>query len=980
MIYLALQSEYSFQKCFYHLEQLVKDAKERGDSAVGIADVNNTFGHIRLEKLCKEHDVKPIFGVRLSATEPAEKSRSPRATYKSIIEFIFIAKNDDGLKEINRLVDYSYSQSYYFPRLTYDQIIDVSDDVFIFCEQIPDYTGSFHSMAIADRVDAASVINIDGLPSLTLNDGIRDYPSKIKNKRNIAVPYTIYPSENDKDVYETLSHAKGSDIRSYDGHLKLEKELLEVGFSKASIEYTKTIADQCNAKIEHAEMVKFNGNKDLIKECYKGAIQLNIDLDDPVYKERFEREIRLIKDRDFDDYFLIVSDMLVEAKKTMMIGPGRGSSGGSLVCYLMGITNLDPIVHGLLFERFIDINRAGLPDIDADVPDVNRQDVIKYLSKKYGEDNVRSIGITSTFKPKAAIGDFAKALGIPAYDTTELKDSIIERSSGDARAAMCILDTLEGTDVGKKFIDEYPEMLLVHRIEGHARHSGKHAAGVIVSNKPLYYYGGIDSRKPAVVATSAVPEGEGRGSIIMMDGKEAESIGLLKIDVLGLRTLSVLEDTAKLAGFDFRDFYTMPLDDKASFDIFNDGRLYGVFQFEGKALGIVTKQMGIESFDDICAITSLGRPGALNSGGTARYIKYRLGEEIPESHGELYDNITKETYGTVVYQEQTMRILKEYGNLSWGDVDTLRRALSKSYGDEFFARFKDKFIKGGLENGYTEQAAETVWRAVASMGSYGFNKSHAVAYSMISYWTAWCKAHYPLEFAAANLNHSKNKETAVKILRDFVVNDGIEYIALDPDLSDVNWSIYDGKLIGGLTALDGIGVAKARGIVKTRREGGKFTPAIAKKLLNPVTPFDILFPTQHYFGKLYDMPQKFGLRKSPSKIVDVDEPGDYTIIGIVTERDLRDRNDVQSVMKRGNKVDKDQYYLNLYIEDDTDSIKCTIPPYLFEDLHGQDIAEKSLPGETWYLIKGKVRDQWRSISIESIANLKDEIGMEIANA
>jgi len=963
MIHLALRSEYSFQKCYYHLEKLVKDAVTRGDSAVGVADINNTFAHIKLEQLCKKNDIKPIFGVRLSATEPSEKSRSYRSTYNSIIEFIFIAINDDGLKEINKLVNTAYDQFYYFPRLTYDGIINISDNVFVMCEYIPSHTSSFYSMAIKDRIDAYTLTHGNGVPTRDLKEK-EGNPSVNDTKINkIAVPYIIYPNIDDKDVYEVLSHSKGTDIRTYGGYIKTDEELLSDGFTKDSIYLANKIAGLCNASIEHAEMVKFSGNKKLIIECMKGAIRLNIDIDDEVYSDRLKYEIEMIEMKDFQDYFFIVSDMLLKAKETMLVGPGRGSSGGSLVCYLMGITEIDPIEHGLLFERFIDVNRSNFPDVDTDIPDIKRQKVIKYLENKYGTDNVKSIGTVSTFKPKVAIGDFAKALGIPAYDTDDVKGSIIERSSGDARAALCILDTLEGTEAGRNFIKNYPEMLVVSKIEGHARHAGKHAAGVIVSNKPLYNYGGVNSRE----------------SLVMMNHWESESLGLLKIDVLGLRTLSVLEETARLAEFDFEDFYRMKLDDKETFKIFNDGRLYGIFQFEGKALGIVTKQMGVESFDDICAITSLGRPGALNSGGTAKYIKRRLGKEKPISYGDIYDRVTKDTYGIVIYQEQTMKILRELGKFSWENVNILRGAISKSYGDEFFAGYKDIFMKGSADNGYTKEKAEAVWKAVASMGSYGFNKSHAVAYSMISYWTAWCKAHHPLEFAAANLNHSKDDETAVKILRDFVVNDDIEYTALDPDLSDITWSIHDGKLLGGLTSMYGIGIEKAQGIIKTRKEGGTFTPAIAKKLMNPVTPFDILFPTEYYFGKLYSEPNKFGLIRPPSKIVDVNEPGDYNVIGIVTERDLRDRNDVQSVMKRGSKVDENQFYLNIYIEDDTDSIKCTIPPYLFDEMNGQAIAEKSIPGETWYMIKGKVRDQWRSISIEKIINLKEALG-DKANA
>lgn len=951
MIHIALRSEYSFKSCFGHLKQLVDDAVSRGDTALGLADVNNTFGHVKFEKYCKDAGIKPIFGVRLKVTDEIIKARSAYQSCNYMSEFIFIAKNSDGLIEINRLVNKAYDNFYYIPRLLPDDIYQLSNNVIILAEYL---WPKAYLLSYRINYKIESPARVTGPES----------PLESEKKRPIFVDNNRFSAIEEKPIYELLSSPK-TELQTYSQHILSFREARLNNISIDAINETHLLANEIeHVKIKHAEMVKYKGSKSVYSECITGALKRNIDLNNPIYSERLQIELELINERNFGDYFLIVSDVLVETKKDSLVGPGRGSSGGSLVCYLMGITEIDPIKYGLLFERFIDINRKGLPDIDTDIPDIKRQKTIRYLVKKYGKDNVRSIGTVSTFQPKIAIGEFAKAMAIPAYDTEEIKDSIIERSSGDARSSMCILDTLTGTESGKDFIEKYPEMKIVSNIEGHARHSGKHAAGVIVANNPLYKYGGINSKE----------------NIIMMDGKEAEGIGLLKIDILGLRTLSVLEETANLAGFDVKTFYEMKLDDKDTFKIFNDGRLYGIFQFEGKALGIVTKQMGVESFEDICAITSLGRPGALNSGGTAKYIKRRIGIDEVEFHGKVYDNITKNTYGIVIYQEQTMMILKQFGNLSWGDVDTLRRAISKSYGDEFFAKYKKKFISGGIENGYSEEEAESVWKAVASMGSYGFNKSHAVAYSMISYWTAWCKAHYPLEFAAANLNHAKDDETAVKILRDFVVNDEIEYISIDPDESDINWSIKDGKLLGGLTNIHGIGIRKAEDIKRKRENNVPFTPSIAKKLLNPITPFDILFPTNHYFGKLYTNPADFGLSKPPIKIVDVNEPGVYTIIGIVTERDLRDRNDVQSVMKRGHKIKDNQFYLNLYIEDDTDSIKCMIPPFLFDELNGQELAEKSIPGETWYIIKGKVRDQWRSISIDSITNLKETIGMVAANA
>jgi len=935
-----LKSEYSFKQCYSPIEKLVAYAKDNDMKSLGIADAGNTFGHYYFSKECEKQGIKPIFGVRLNTLPDSSKQRTCH------LPWIYVAKNNAGLVELYGLVKKAYDQFYYTHRLYFSDALRASDNIAVL---------SPYRVSIGSLEGDTDAIRLDYLGGLTYFD--------VKAERVIPNIEHRYITPNQKPIYQLLAgvtkrgttYIQNFDQKTYSQHIWSDSDYLSEGGSQEAITYSEELASQCNAKLPSAPMIKYKKGGDLQKICERGARRLNIDLSDPVYKERLAMELELINSRDFHDYFLIVSDILTEARKTSLVGPGRGSSGGSLVCYLMGITELDPIKYDLLFARFIDPNRDGLPDIDTDIPDIARQSVIKYMKKLYGSDNVCAIGTVMRYKAKSVITEFAKSLNIPPADTEDMKNAIIERSSGDARAGMCIMDTFEGSEIGKEFVKKYPAMKLTQYAEGHANHAGKHAAGIIVSNLPIDNYCGLDSRN----------------EVLMTEGGPAESVGLLKIDVLGLRTLTVLQETARLAGFSYKDYYKLVFDDQRAFSIFNEARLHGIFQFEGKALAMLTKQMGVNDFEDICAITALGRPGALNTGAASRYVACKNGEKEIEYLGGLYDEVTSKTYGNVIYQEQTMNLLRNYGNLSWDDVNQLRRALSKSYGDEFFNRYKDKFIAGAQENCYALEDAEIVWHAISSAGSYQFNRSHAVAYSMISYWTAWAKALYPIEFAAANLNHAKDNNSAIKLLRDFVNNDGINYIPVDPDVSDVKWSIYDGKLIGGLTNLDGIGIKKAQGIIKTRKNGRNFTPAILKKMLNPVTPFDILFPIEHFYGHLYEDPISHGLNRPPCKIIDAQDPGEYTVIGRIVDRDLRDRNDVQSVMRRGSKVDKDPFYLNLFIEDDTDDIKCTIPPYLFDELEGQKIAENVKLGETHMLIKGTLRDSWRNISITAIYDITD---------
>jgi DNA polymerase III alpha subunit len=929
MINLALRTEFSFGKTFGFADSIIKNYSE--GHTIGIADINNTFGHVLLEKTAAKLGIKPIFGVRLMVVRDATLKGKER--YHGP-EYIFLAKNNYGLREIYRLVKKSYDQFHYWPRIGLSDVLSLSEDVIVIAQNFFD----------PERIDYIALS--PSTPAMLLDWEI---PKVAINNNDFSHPW-------DRGVYELLTD--GGWAHTYPQHILSTEEWMRICNDEDAINNTHVIADMCeHFTIEKAPMVKYTGYINLDKSIQIGAKNRKIDITEEPYKSRLEKELELIYQKNFSDYFLVVADMIEKAKnKGILVGPSRGSSAGSLVCYLLGITEIDPIPFGLIFERFIDINRADLPDIDIDFPDNKRQEVIKQLEKDYGPDRVGHIATISKLKPKSAIGLFAKALNIPPYETEEVKDAILERSGGDARAAMCIMDTFETTDVGRVFIEKFPQMKLVEKIENHSNHAGVHAAGIIVCNNPLVDYVGRNTRD----------------DMVMVDKKEAEYLNLLKIDVLGLRTLAVLTDCAKLAGLDPKIFYTLPLDDEDSFKLITEGRWSGVFQFEGQALQFVTRQIGVHEFNDIVAITALARPGSMNSGGTNKYIKAKLGEEVPFYYDEIHERITGETFGVTVYQEQMMRMAREIGSMSWPDVSALRTAASKSLGDEFFSKYKDKFIQGATEvNGYSIEDANSMWSDIQHSGSWIFNKSHAVSYALISYWTAWAKAHYPLEFAAANLNNAKDDESALKLLRDMVENDGVEYEAFDPDVSVEGWSIHDGKLIGGLTSIKGIGEKKAADIVMRRKNGLPYTPSIVKMMMYPETIFSSLYPCRDKWGEIYTNPNKFGLINSPMFIRDVTD-GDCVIIGKVISRDLRDRNDYQSIQKRGGKkVDKNQFYLKFYIEDDTDSVMCMISPQDFDKLNGRMLSETLKEGETWVIVRGEIRSEWRMVTAKHIFNLTE---------
>lgn len=929
MIHLALQTEFTFKQSFLHM----KDIHKHANGAVGVADTHNTFGHVGLEKESKKHGFKPIYGVRLFCLPDDSKQRS------ASLYWIFLAKNEAGLQEIHQYVNKAWNNFYYIPRLNYSDIKK---------------TGNVIIISPVEHKLADYVAYGQGMPNL---------PSE---KHHVAIVTNNFPGLQDECVYQLLAGARkgsGDEVNHmfnkevYPQHILSESEWFAEYGNEAALVNSEIIADQIESfPLPKAGMVHWTGSHDLEQFMdFKKIPNWNDE-----YQARFDREMALIKQKDYTDYFLIVADMIRHSKRTMLIGPARGSSAGSLVCYLMGITEVDPIKYQLIFERFIDINRHDLPDIDVDFPDHKREKVVDYLKHKYGHKKVRSLANVNRLKAKSAIGEFAKALSIPAYETAEVKDAIIERSSGDARAAMCIADTFDTTEAGQKFVERYPAMRLVSHIEGHASHAGKHAAGILVSTEELSLYGSINERD----------------DIIQMDKKDAEYLGLLKIDCLGLRTLSILEEVAEQLGKPYKWFYSIPTDDSATFELMKSLRLNGIFQFEGQALQIIVKQMGVNNFDDIVAITALARPGALNSGGTARYIKYSTGQETPTYYSDVHRSITGDTYGIVVYQEQMMNIARMIGGLSWEDTSDLRRAASKSMGDEFFAKYKDKFVEGALANGYSAEVSEQLWVDISASGSWSFNKSHAVSYGMVSYWTAYCKANHPAEFAVACLNHATDSDSAIKLLRDLVINEGFEYKPVDPDLSGLGWTAHGKTLIGGLNNIKGIGPAKAKQIIAARNGKGKLTPSLFKALMQPETDLDILFPAQHYFGFLYSDPASAGLDTKPSFIKDVNGKGEYVIIGKLVDRNLRDLNEQVFLEKRGGeRITENRFYLNFKLEDDTDMVSCKIGRLQYEAM-GKDIAEKGRVGKDWYLLRGTIKGDWRTLDVSEIVNLNQYYKVE----
>lgn len=944
MIHLAIRTEHSFRYAIGQIPKVLD--RQAGVAAAGIADRHGTWGHVKWAKECKRRNIKPIFGVELAVVPDMEDRSKQRVNYMK-----FIAKDDEGLRALYELVTLATEKFYWHPRISYSCLEGLPQGVLILSGTQPDWD------LLPKTLLPNLYFEINPLTPANFIDCIRaKYPSLAHGEHGVysvlvATCDNLYPAPSDKTAYQLILNERFRQQRTAPPYILEEWEWCDdwpEGVRESALENAARLAEECNAKLPKAEMVHPEVTLTLRQMCEAGKAERTQMVWTDTYEARLDRELELIQAKRFEDYFYVVADMVRYAKENMLVGPARGSSCGSLVCYLLGITDIDPIPFDLLFERFIDLNREDYPDIDIDFQEDRREMVFEYLREKYGADNVSRLGTVNLYKAKSALGDVAKALEIPLWEVERLKGSIIERSSGDARAAFCILDTFQELEVGRETLEKYPHLATAALLEGSAHHTGVHAAGIVITAQRISHYCAVDMQTGAA----------------MLDKKDAESLDLLKIDALGLRTLSVIQDCLDSIGKDARWLREYPIDDHRAFAIINEKKFGGIFQFEGYALQSICANMEVRNFGNIADITALARPGPLNSGGASSYIRRVMGRDPVTYFHPLVEPITKVTLGIIVYQEQVMQIARTIGALSWENVSELRKAMSKSLGKEFFDKYWEIFWQGAQEKGLTQEEAQTIWDNINTMGSWAFNRSHAVAYGMMSYWCCVLKAYYPLEFAAACLRNAKDSEQSIRILRE-LEREGYSYKPYDRYASGRTWGVAGGVLVGGLTAIKGVGEKMAASIIKKRDASAPFTAREEKLLAEGVTPWDHIFPARDFWGHLRQDPEAYGIN---SLIVDTeqitaDSEGTFVFIAKIIEKNLRDKNEAKEIEKRGGqRMNGQTLFLNLRLEDDTGQILAFVNRFEYMQW-GKPIVEQGKIDD-WYLWKGENRPGFRRIHIK----------------
>jgi DNA polymerase III alpha subunit len=931
MYYLNLRTEYSFRTAYGRLAKVLDLGTKDGQTHVGVADRSSTFGHIGLQKYCDKKGVSPIFGVELGVVgDLVEKRPTPNW-------MTFLARNEKGLKEIYELVALATSQFAYIPRLDYNNVHDLSDNVVVMVGQLP----------AKDKIEARENFVFNLAPSS--NVGMAKYAEE-GGFRTVACADNFFPRPQDDQLYEVLV-GRNASIQTWAQWIVDDDTFLMCWpFGDKAIAEAEVLARECNAALSPGRMLVPPKPKSLFEMCSEGALRLGVDLEDPVYRDRLDHELETINAKEFQDYFYIIADIVNFAKQRMLVGPARGSSCGSLVCYLLGITTVDPIPFGLIFERFIDVNRADLPDIDIDFNDEKRDQVFEYMARTYKPEHVARLGTISMYGAKSALNETAAALRVPQWEIDKLRLGLLTRPIGHPRAHRILEDTFE-TEIGEETLIKHPELILAAEIEGHARHYSQHAAGMLVTESDVTTHVAVDKRNNST----------------MCDKRGAEDLNLLKIDALGLKQLSIIEDCLSMMRYPREWIFEQPLDVPAAFDVLNDHKFAGIFQFQGQALQNLTRQVKVAEFNDIVALTALARPGPLMSGAAAEWVDRRNGDTAVPQHHKLLSAIVEETHGVIIYQEQIMRLGREIGNMDWPMVSKLRKAISKSMGGDALEEFHKQFEAGAKENGLKKDLIDALWDTVLQHGSYSFNKSHAVAYAYISYWCCLLKSMAPVEFACASIRREDNDEAVINMLRE-VREEGILHIPFDRELSGTQWEVHEGKLLGPLTGVHGVGPKIAEAIVDWRGRG-ELPPRAEKILSTATTPWDELYPISKNFRHIFEEPFKHNVVSKinfTSDITDQEENwSNWVLMGTVSEMLKRDHNTSFLVEKRGFVMSGQTLFLDLTINDDKGSIPATVRRKHFAGAGTKLLEEGNLNNAVW-LFAGSVNSGYRRLNVERV--------------
>ena len=825
---LHLHSEYSIGDAFGKIDYIVDSLRRKGFKGAALTDHGTLGGSWDFQKKMLEAGLKPIIGCEIYLKIDGIDRR---------FHTVVLVKNKVGWHNLLKLQSMAVREHFHYkPIVPFEELLKHAEGLIVtsgcLSSPIPvclskEQYDMADELALKFKEAFGEDFYCEFQPNIVLDNPVvmerlLKFSEKHGFKRIIATD-SHYANKEDIKYHEAVKAIDGGKDYGTAGygdtvfyHIK-EDELRQLVAERHPfmsehlddmMQNTLRILDKIDFKIEPPKesdtLPKFLPDQAQRKEklrelCIKGLETYTPYKYEGAIKDRLDLEIDRMLSKDYENYFLIVWDMIKWAKENgIRVGPGRGSVGASLAAYTLNITECDPIEYELLFDRFLSEIRRDMPDVDMDFMDHRRGEVYNYLRKKYGDEHCAKVVTYARFHAKGIIKDVARIFNIPFLDANKLSSMVIERSGGDARASFSLQDTFDEFAEAKKFKEMYPEAAdIAVKLEGHIRHRGIHAAAMVVTEKNMNEY---------------VPIGKLHDEIMVeWEKQQCEDMKLVKFDILGLKTLSVIQDAVASSGC------TLPkrFDDKEIYkNVFQAGDTAGVFQFETVGMSKMAQAISVKSFDELYDCTTLFRPGALHSGQAQIYVNRSQGKEEAKPFHPLLFGITKKTKGIILYQEQIMQIMNQVGGMSWATAEMARKVITKSKGKDAFNKMRDEFVRNaGKLHKMTEQEAQQLYDVVSTFGSYSFNVAHAVEYSIISYQCAWLKHYYPMHFFAALLKYEEDKAQIFRYMQE-AARQGVNIEYPDINKSKESYSIAENSVYAGFDSIDGIGSKTAQKVIK----------------------------------------------------------------------------------------------------------------------------------------------------------------------
>jgi DNA polymerase-3 subunit alpha len=851
-IHLHVHSQYSLLDGAIRFEEAFELAKKYGMNAMALTDHGNMFGAVEFYQMAIKHGIKPIVGCEMYVSPGSRFEKKTGVGGEGNYHLTLLVKNETGYFNLLKLVSLAHLEGFYYkPRVDKKLLNQYNDGLIALSGCMKGEIATHASRgemkkALQSAEDYRRIFNDRRFFIEIQNNGVENQLQV--NERLLEIGYQLslpvvatndchYLHRKDAKAQEvllciqtgkTLQDSDRMKFSSDEFYFKSPQEMAALFQNNPeAITHTVEITEQCNLEMrfdeKHIPRITVPAGEtaeSYLEKLAREGLERRLsrsqgekDFKDRSarYKARLEEELKIIKSMGYSGYFLIVYDFIHYAKSHKIpVGPGRGSAAGSLVAYALNITDLDPIEYDLIFERFLNPGRkSSMPDVDVDFCMEGREEVIQYVSEKYGKENVAQIITFGKMQAKAVVRDVGRVLGIPYAEVDRIAKLIPNKIDITLDQALQQEPSLREAVAKDTRIASLFE--IAKSLEGLARHASTHAAGVVIANKPLMEY-------------LPLQRGQNNEIITQYAMKQVESIGLVKFDFLGLKTLTVVDQTIQLIeknrGIKL-ELPEIPLDDSEVYALLGAGSNLGIFQLESSGMRDLLTKLKPQSFKDIIALVALYRPGPLDSGMVGEFIKRKHGQELIRYELPALEEILKDTYGVIVYQEQVMRIASTLANFSLEYADNLRRAMSKKDTLEM-ERQKEKFLEGAKKSKIPLKKAEKIFEQMETFGRYGFNKSHSAAYALLAYHTAYLKTHYPIEFMAALL--TSEAQNADKIVRYISECREMKIEILPPDINESfkHFAVVGNQIRFGLTAVKNVGDA-AIDIILTERQGnGEF--------------------------------------------------------------------------------------------------------------------------------------------------------------